>query len=73
MEDRMDTSTIDAALDTYFDERQRRLIDNCRAYADSDPAGLPGHQLMLIIAQFDAMFRFYIEHDRLPTYDELEV
>ena len=34
-----------------FDERQRRLIKNCCAYADNDPAGLPGHQLMLIIAE----------------------
>ena len=63
--------TIDAAMDTYFDERQRRLIDNCQEYAAGDPAGLPGHKLMLIVACFDQMFRFYIEHDRLPTYDEL--
>jgi hypothetical protein len=34
-----------------FDERQRRLIYNCRAYANSDPAGLPGHQLMLIVSK----------------------
>ena len=34
-----------------FDERQRRLIVNCRDYAASDPAGVPGHNLMLIIAQ----------------------
>lgn len=67
----MDTSTIDAAFDTYLDERQRQLIDTCRTYTEHDPAGLPGHQLMLIVALFDAMFRFYIEHDRLPTYDEV--
>jgi hypothetical protein len=30
--------TIEAAMDTYFDERQRRLIDNCRTYAEHDPA-----------------------------------
>jgi hypothetical protein len=34
-----------------FDDRQNRLIDNCVEYADGDPAGLPGHQLMLIIAK----------------------
>lgn len=32
-----------------FDERERRLIRNCRDYAHNDPAGLPGHNLMLII------------------------
>jgi hypothetical protein len=34
-----------------FDERQRRLIANARQYASGDPAGLPGHQLILIIAK----------------------
>jgi hypothetical protein len=33
-----------------FDERQKKLINNCRRYAESEPAGLPGHNLMLIIA-----------------------
>lgn len=32
-----------------FDERQQRLITNARIYAQNDPAGLPGHQLCLII------------------------
>jgi uncharacterized protein YeeX (DUF496 family) len=35
----------------FFDERQRRLIINCSNYAVSDPAGLPGHQLMLIVSK----------------------
>jgi hypothetical protein len=34
-----------------FDERERRLIDNCRTYAANDPAGMPGHGLALIIAR----------------------
>ena len=38
-----------------FDDRQRGLIFNCRMYAESKPSGLPGHQLMLIIAQMAAM------------------
>jgi len=33
-----------------FDERQTNLIHNCQAYATNRPGGLPGHQLMLIIA-----------------------
>lgn len=32
-----------------LDERDRRLVQNCTAYANGNPAGLPGHQLMLII------------------------
>ena len=34
-----------------FDERERRLICNCIAYEQSDPAGLPGHNLMIIVAK----------------------
>lgn len=34
-----------------LDERQRRLIKNCVNYRDGDPAGLPGHNLMIIIAE----------------------
>ena len=38
-----------------FTERELRLIDNCRKYAIDDPAGLPGHNLMLIIDKFDGL------------------
>ena len=38
-----------------FDERQQRLIANARAYAQNDPAGIPGHNLMLIIDKMAAM------------------
>ncbi len=34
-----------------FTDRERRLIDNCKIYAANDPAGLPGHNLMVIIAK----------------------
>lgn len=36
---------------THFEEREWRLITNCRVYADNDPAGLPGHNLMLIVSK----------------------
>lgn len=32
-----------------FSERELRLINNARSYAFNDPAGLPGHNLMIII------------------------
>lgn len=38
-----------------FDDRQWRLIANCRVYTASDPAGLPGHNLMIIIERMAAM------------------
>jgi hypothetical protein len=34
-----------------FDEREKRLILNCVDYAKNDPAGVPGHNLMVIIAK----------------------
>lgn len=34
-----------------FTAREIRLIDNCKLYAMSDPAGLPGHNLIIIIAK----------------------
>ena len=38
-------------IDDYLDEREKRLINNCITYAADDPAGLPGHNLMVIIAK----------------------
>lgn len=37
-----------------FDNRQQALIGNCTNYAENNPAGLPGHNLMLIIAAMAA-------------------
>ena len=38
-----------------FSEREIGLIGNCRAYGANDPAGLPGHNLLIIIAKMAAM------------------
>ena len=38
-------------MDNELTEREMRLVDNCMRYADADPAGLPGHNLMIIIAK----------------------
>ncbi len=38
-----------------FDERQRALIHSCRQYATDGAPGLPGHQLMLIVAKMAAL------------------
>lgn len=34
-----------------FSEREIDLIKNCRVYSTNDPAGLPGHNLMVIVAK----------------------
>lgn len=36
---------------SHFDERERRLINNCVDYSMNDPAGLPGHNIMIIVAK----------------------
>lgn len=38
-----------------FDDRQRALIHNCRQYVTDGAPGLPGHQLMLIVAKMAAL------------------
>lgn len=42
--------SLEDYLKETFDKRQLRLILNCIDYADSDPAGLPGHNLMVIVS-----------------------
>lgn len=34
-----------------FDDRQNALIRDCQRYASGDAAGLPAHNLMIIIAK----------------------
>ncbi len=38
-----------------FDERQQALIRDCGRYSTGDAAGLPGHNLVLIVAKFSDM------------------
>ena len=53
---------LKARLDDYssdwrnwLDERERRLVGNCVDYAHNDPAGLPGHNLMIIVSKLAMM------------------
>lgn len=34
-----------------FTDREIRLINNCEVYTANDPAGLPGHNLMVLISK----------------------
>ncbi|MCO5181535.1 MAG: hypothetical protein M9896_15950 [Candidatus Promineofilum sp.] len=49
-----------------LDEREVRLINNCKTYKNDDPAGLPGHNIMLIVAKMadllDQTQGFFIWH-----------
>ena len=52
-----------------FDERQLRLVANCRNYAKNDPAGVPGHNLMILIAKMAKLLDEYCniyEDDSTP-------
>jgi hypothetical protein len=53
-------------LTPLFDEREEKLIKNCVTYAENNPAGLPGHNLMLIIAKQDAIIKQLVD-----SYNEL--
>lgn len=34
-----------------LDERERKLVNDCVRYSQGDAAGLPGHNILLIIAK----------------------
>lgn len=38
-----------------FDDRQMGLVHSCRQYVTDGAPGLPGHQLMLIVARMAAL------------------
>lgn len=54
-----------------FTEREIRLIDNCKVYAANDPAGLAGHNLMMIIAKLsDLLIGKELEEAKYISLDE---
>lgn len=38
-------------LEENYTNRELRLMLNCLTYEESDPAGLPGHNLMILVAK----------------------
>lgn len=55
-----------------FTAREINLIDNCKAYAANDPAGLPGHNLMIIIAKLcDLLIGNELEERRTKPQSEI--
>lgn len=51
-----------------LDERQRRIVDECVHYL-TNPCGLPGHTLMLVIGAYASAYNQQIQQmiDRLQT------
>ncbi len=62
-------TALEEWLGYVFTERQKRLIRNAQLYALNDPAGLPGHNLMLIIDTFDQFVGLLAGH---VTTEELQ-
>lgn len=56
-----------------FNERQLRLIKNCQNYVLNDPAGLPGHQLMLIIAKLVGVLGGEMPDESTPVQGTISV
>lgn len=43
-------------IKAYFTQRELRLLRNCQEYANDDPAGLPGHNLIMLIDKLTNYF-----------------
>ena len=60
-----------------YTDREVRLVQACVNYAGQDPPGLPGHNLMVIIAKMATgtpteMHNLKIRMPGLNAYDEAE-
>lgn len=53
-----------------FTDRELRLISNSQVYTLNDPAGLPGHNLMVIIDKFDQLVGAMASHLTREQLDE---
>ncbi len=54
----------------FFTARELRLVRNCVEYRYGDPAGLPGHNLMLLVANL-AVYDGWTQGDRLEELIEM--
>lgn len=54
----------------FFTARELRLARNCVEYRDGDPAGLPGHNLMILVAKL-ATNDGWTQGDRLGELIEM--
>lgn len=50
-------------VNTLFTDRELDLIFNCRVYVHNKPAGLPGHNLMVVVDKLCDLFGFQFPDD----------
>ena len=43
-------ANLEASEGEFFTKQELRLIRRCQRYANDDPCGLPGHNLMMLVA-----------------------
>ncbi len=68
-----DKDSINKLINTLFNERERRLLDNCNEYEMGDPAGLPGHSLIIMVARLHTALLFFCEaKDNTPFGEVLD-
>lgn len=65
----MKSNDLDTSWMSVFDEREKRLIYNCVDYARRDPAGLPGHNLMLIVEKMAKLLDDNAESQKIEWQD----
>lgn len=53
--------------DLEFTERELKLIENCKQYALGSPAGLPGHNLMIIIHKLSVLLAKLVKEKELDS------
>jgi len=49
-----DAREFERTWDSDYSRRERGIIQNCEMYAANNPSGIPGHQLMLLVAKMAA-------------------
>ena len=54
-----------------FTQRELALIKNCRTYAENDPAGLPNHDLLMLVARLSEALDTLPLHEVSPKLFEL--
>lgn len=45
-----------------FTDRELDLIDNCKVYANNKPAGMPGHNLAILVAKLSQQSDFLLAY-----------
>jgi hypothetical protein len=50
-----------------FTDRELDLTDNCKVYANNNPAGMPGHNLAILVAKLSQQSDFLMAYIAMLT------